>query len=195
MALKFAFAISGSTAKDDPRPKAPAELYVLAILKRPCQFDLVLEVGDPQTYALLHCSVFKERTQSQPEHSHADLNDRVLRPAARVTTAIISPGPRRVKESFKVFFANRRRSRKLASKHPAKRVCWAGNLINAKRRAIVPSSRKNLRPTLAGRGDERSSGWPLNRFPVSRACATSTWPGERAAGSRGRRPCCRCPTY
>ena len=25
-------------------------------------YDLVLEVGDPQTYALLHCSVFKERT-------------------------------------------------------------------------------------------------------------------------------------
>lgn len=31
-------------------------------LKDIASFDVVLDVGDPQTYALLHCSVFKERT-------------------------------------------------------------------------------------------------------------------------------------
>ena len=153
MALKFAFAISGSTAKDDPRPRALAELYVLAILKRPCQFDLVLEVGDPQTYALLHCSVFKERTQSQPEHSHADLNDRVLRPAARVTTAIISPGPRRVKESFEVFFATRRRSRKLASQHPAQSVVGPAYRYQRKR----PANRSIGRRPPAARPAKRAA--------------------------------------
>jgi hypothetical protein len=65
MALKITIAISGSGVSRSTFRLATAllaELYVLAILKRHCRYDLVLEVGDPQTYALLHCSVFKERT-------------------------------------------------------------------------------------------------------------------------------------
>ena len=74
-------------------PKALAELYVLAT-QRHCQFDLVLEVGDPQTYALLHCSVFKERTQSYPDgHARGAILPtlRVAPGRRQGTTAIISP--------------------------------------------------------------------------------------------------------
>jgi hypothetical protein len=62
-----------------------AELYVLAILKRlDHRNDLVLEVGDPQTYLLLYCSVFKERTW-RADSQNAHLCDRALDAASKPT--------------------------------------------------------------------------------------------------------------
>src|SRR5579872_1802470 len=42
---------------------APAEIVRNLATQRHCLATLSYDVGDPQTYALLHCSVFKERTR------------------------------------------------------------------------------------------------------------------------------------
>ena len=65
MALKITFALSRSGVSRSASHlamKYEQNCTFSRFSKDIADYDLVLEVGDPQTYALLHCSVFKERT-------------------------------------------------------------------------------------------------------------------------------------
>jgi hypothetical protein len=82
-------------------------LYVLAILKRlDLLLDLVLEVGDPQTYLLLYCSVFKERTRAH-RHLKRTSFDRIFRGGVQANPAIVSKRVTRVKRDFVLFLQRR----------------------------------------------------------------------------------------
>ena len=59
-----------------------------------------LRAGDPQTYALLYCSVFKERTLT-PGPSRTGSLTAPERRAVRATTDIIPSGHKRVKAKTK----------------------------------------------------------------------------------------------
>jgi hypothetical protein len=160
---------SGPVAKSDPRPKAPVKLYVLAISKDIALIDLVLEVGDPQTYALLHCSVFKERTQAGLGGSHADLNDRGC--------------------------ARQLESRRLSYRRAPDVSRNGTNFLDGSRRALrlTRAGPKKFHRAPAAPSAERAFARPPVRRRF-RSCATSILPARKAAGSRGRRPCYPCPT-
>jgi len=74
--------------------------------KRGSRRARLLSGGDPQTYALLHCSVFKEQTP-EPGPCRAGLLTAPNRRGARVTANIIAPGQTPVKESSERAFRKR----------------------------------------------------------------------------------------
>lgn len=65
-------------------------------------FILTRRVGDPQTYALLHCSVFKERTPT-PNLFSSDLLASLFAVGAGVTTSIIPRWGSEVKRDSRIF--------------------------------------------------------------------------------------------
>ena len=108
VALKIHNAISGpgvSRSACTLRCVASGNCTFSRFSKDIADYDLVLEVGDPQTYALLHCSVFKERTPEAKISERGSFRPRYGDQAPGVTTAIISPWTRCVKREAKVFFA------------------------------------------------------------------------------------------